>query len=69
MKDTTKKEVKLDMLLDGKLASTQKFEMETSAQDIADILPIDVPDTLLIVKKNGDVKSMVFELGNGKEHT
>lgn len=68
MRDENNKQVKLDMLLDGKLVSTQEFEMDSWAQNIVDILPIDVPDTLLVIEKNGDVKSMEFELGTGKEH-
>ena len=69
MNDDSNKRVKMYMVSDHKLIATHEFDMYSSPKKILNLFPISIPDTLLIIEKNGDIKCLNVKDDAVKEHT
>ncbi|EMG49283.1 FAR8 Factor arrest protein 8 [Candida maltosa Xu316] len=58
--DEDAKKVKMYMISSNKLIATQEFEMASSPKKILSLFPIDLPNSILIIEKDGDIKLLKF---------
>ncbi|RCK65980.1 hypothetical protein Cantr_01769 [Candida viswanathii] len=69
MSDDSDRQVKMYMVSDHKLIATHEFDMHSSPKKILNLFPIGIPDTLLIIEKDGDIKCLNITDNSVKEHT